>query len=244
MPRLPSWTSSRHPSTRMRRRKSSRRSRSRTGTSGPSPWRRRPESGGRSIHGEGAATYLVQDRRGPVQRRGPELAGKLRGHGDRRGGRIRDGRRRTPSVYGGRSGFMNVVTKSGGNEFHGEGPVLLYGRRSSSRCCRPTSSWPPSGWPIRPSPLQLRRVGHAGRADLQGQALVLRELQVHFAQERDVDFIPDDDRRGTYGPYDQSETRPNFFGKLTFQVSQESEAVLDVHLRGRQDPAILYGARL
>ena len=84
---------------------------------------------GQSIHGEGTPTYTFQidgiqanasDQNYPENSVDMETVQEV----DFVTGGV------DSSAYGSRSGFMNVVTKSGGNSFHGS--AVLYGRKSAA----------------------------------------------------------------------------------------------------------------
>ena len=173
---------------------------------------------GRSIHGEGAATSLFQ------------IDGVMANEADNyvtntivdmdtveevefvTGGL-------GSTVYGGRSGFMNVVTKSGGNELHGRTQFYYTGKPLQQ---------------VLPSPEQLAALGIASptfaiydsdvSATLGGP--IFNDKLWFFGSfkytslKNAVSFIPTTIMGVYYGPYEQATTRPNYFGKLTWQVTQ------------------------
>lgn len=122
-------------------------------------------------------------------------------------------------VYGGRSGFMNVVTKSGGNQLHGMAQFYYTGKSLQQ---------------VLPSPEQLAALGIAPptfaiydddmSATLGGP--IFKDKLWFFASfkyttlKNAVAFNPTTIQGVYYGPYDQITTRPNYFGKLTWQVTQ------------------------
>jgi hypothetical protein len=172
---------------------------------------------GTSIHGEGAATYTFQidgiqanasDQNWPENSVDMETVQEVEfvtGGMD-------------SSAYGARSGFMNVVTKSGGNALHGMAQFYYTGEKLQQ---------------ILPSDEQLAALGLAkpafayysydASATLGGpifkDKLWFFGSFKYFSNKNHVNFIPTTIEGTYYGPYDQVETRPYYFGKLTYQAS-------------------------
>ena len=128
------------------------------------------------------------------------------------------------SAYGARSGFMNVVTKSGGNAFNGMAQFYYTGRKLQQ---------------VLPAAEQLAALGISNptfadysydtSATLGGP--ILNDKLWFFASFKyyaNKAFIaynpvtitdPYTQKAIYYGPYDQISTRPYYFGKLTYQIN-------------------------
>jgi hypothetical protein len=120
--------------------------------------------------------------------------------------------------YGARSGYMNVVTKSGGNEFHGAAQFYYTGEKLQE---------------VLSSDEQLSALGLTKPAfdiysyDTSGTlgGPIIRDKLWFFgsfkylSNKRATGFIPVTVAGVYHGPYDRIETRPYYFGKLTFQLS-------------------------
>jgi hypothetical protein len=123
------------------------------------------------------------------------------------------------SAYGARSGFMNVVTKSGGNALHGMAQFYYTGKSLQQ---------------VLPAAEQLAALGispptfavfsYDGSGTLGGP--ILNDKLWFFASfkyysnKNAVAFNPATLNGKYYGGYDQVETRPYYFGKLTYQISK------------------------
>ena len=121
--------------------------------------------------------------------------------------------------YGGRSGFMNVVSKSGGNEFHGMAQFYYTGKKLQQ---------------ILPSDEQLQSLGlarptFAHYSDDMSATLggpIFKDKLWFFGSfkyqtaSNQVSFIPTTINGKSYGSFDQVQKMPYFFGKLTWQISQ------------------------
>jgi len=128
------------------------------------------------------------------------------------------------SAYGARSGYMNVVTKSGGNAFHGMAQFYYTGRSLQQ---------------VLPSAEQLAALGisqptfadysYDTSATLGGP--IINDKLWFFASFKYYEnkafiaynpiTIKDSYTQKDiyYGPYDQVNTRPYYFGKLTYQIN-------------------------
>ncbi|MBM3293692.1 MAG: hypothetical protein FJY82_04120 [Candidatus Aminicenantes bacterium] len=121
--------------------------------------------------------------------------------------------------YGARSGYMNVVTKSGGNEFHGAAQFYYTGEKLQE---------------VLSTDEQLASLGLTKPAfaiynyDASGTlgGPILRDKLWFFASykflsnKNATSFIPVTIAGVSHESYDRIETRPYFFGKLTFQLSE------------------------
>jgi len=123
------------------------------------------------------------------------------------------------SAYGARSGFMNVVTKSGGNGYHGMVQFYYTGRKLQQ---------------VLPAAEQLAALGispptfadysYDTSATL-GGPIINDKLWFfgsfkYYTNRNLVAFNPVTIMGKYYGGYDQVETRPYYFGKLTYQINK------------------------
>jgi hypothetical protein len=121
--------------------------------------------------------------------------------------------------YGTRSGYLNVITKSGGNDFHGSAQLYYTGKKSQQ---------------ILPSDEQLSALGLSKPVfykyyyDTSGTlgGRIIRDKLWFFTSFKYVSnrqaagFSPTTIAGTKYESYDQIETKPFCFGKLTFQPSK------------------------
>ena len=121
--------------------------------------------------------------------------------------------------YGSRSGYMNVVTKSGGNQIHGE--VQGYYTDKHLQQVLPSDEQLAALGLVKPT-FAIRSWDSSGTL---GGPIFKDKLWFfgsfrYFSQKQQVAFIPTTINGVYYGPYDQVETRPYFFGKLTYQIAK------------------------
>ena len=185
------------------------------------------------IHGEGAGDLHLHDRRHPVHGLGPELFRELRRHGDRPGGRVRDGRRR---LLGLRRpvGLHERRHEVGRQRVPRDGPVLLHGQEAAAGPSSRPSSWPPSASPSRRSPIYSYDTSATLGGPIINDKLWFFASFKYYANKTAIAFNPITikdpytQKDIYYGPYDQVETRPYFFGKLTYQINAEPQDLRDV----------------
>jgi hypothetical protein len=122
--------------------------------------------------------------------------------------------------YGARSGYMNVVTKSGGNDFHGAAQFYYTGEKLQE---------------VLPTDEQLSALGLTKPAfaissyDASGTlgGPIMRDKLWFFgsfkylSNKNATGFIPVTIAGLSHESYDRIETRPYFFGKLTFQLTKD-----------------------
>jgi len=173
---------------------------------------------GQSIHGEGTPTYTFQidgiqanasDQNYPENSVDMETVQEV----DFVTGGV------DSSAYGSRSGFMNVVTKSGGNSFHGMAQ-LYYTGESLQQIIASDEQLSAVGV-VKPT---FAHYSYDSSATLGGpifkDKLWFFGSFKYFTASNQVNFIPTTINGVYYGPYTQVETRPYYFGKLTWQISQ------------------------
>jgi hypothetical protein len=126
----------------------------------------------------------------------------------------------TAESYGARSGYMNVVTKSGGNEFHGAAQ-FYYTDQNLQKVLIPTETLTALGLP-QPT---FAYYTYDTSATLGGPILKDKiwffTSSKFYSQKSHVNYIPTTIEDVYYGPYDRVETIPFFFGKLTFQINKD-----------------------
>jgi len=125
----------------------------------------------------------------------------------------------TAESYGSRSGYMNVVTKSGGNDFHGAAQVYYTGEKLQ-QVLIPTETLAALGLP-KPT---FAFYDYDFSATL-GGPIIKDKIWFfgsfkYYSNKNHVNFIPTTIEGTFYGPYERVETRPYEFGKLTIQVSK------------------------
>jgi hypothetical protein len=122
-------------------------------------------------------------------------------------------------VYGAYSGYLNVITKSGGNEFHGSAQLYYTGKKlyqvlttdeqlealGLSKPTFPYYSWDASatlGGPV-----------------LKDKIWFFCSFK-YFNEKSFVHYIPITIEGKYYGPYDRITYMPFYFGKLTYQINK------------------------
>jgi len=124
----------------------------------------------------------------------------------------------TAESYGSRSGYMNVVTKSGGNVFHGAAQFYYTGEKLQS-IIPTTEQLGALGLPLPTfSIYSYDTSGTLGGPIIKDKIWFFTSFK-YYSVKSHVNFIPTTIEGVYYGPYERVETRPYYFGKLTFQLS-------------------------
>jgi len=137
--------------------------------------------------------------------------------------------------YGSFSGYMNVITKSGGNKFHGSAQVYYTGEKlqqvlwTDEQLAALGLSKP--GFPIYRWDTQATLGGPIIK-----DRLWFFGAFKYYAEEWHVYYIPVTIEGKYYGPYTSPDRMPQFFGKLTYQISNNLRAFSTINYANEKAP--------
>jgi hypothetical protein len=147
------------------------------------------------------------------------------------------------TVYGARSGFMNVVTKAGGNDFHGMLQFYYTGEKLQQ---------------VLPTDEQLAALGlvkpafaiYSGEMSATLGGPIFKDKLWFFGSfkynqnKSHVSYIPTTIDGKYYGPYEPVQKQPIYFGKLTWQISPNLKVFSMLAHNGMEYPFFYTGTYL
>ncbi len=123
-------------------------------------------------------------------------------------------------IYGVNSGYMNVITKSGGNEFHG-GAQFYYTSEKLQQVLLTKEQFAALGL----SQPTFAIYSWDASATLGGPIIKDKiwffSSYKYFSEKQHVAFVPITIEGKYHGPYERVEKMPYYMGKLTFQITKD-----------------------